>query len=310
MTNQLTNRGLRAATTLALALMFGLVTPLAQAQHYQILYSFTGGTDGASPSSTMVRDATGNLYGTADLGGSCLFFTTQSQCGVLFKLDPTGTETAFHTFTATDGSEPLGGVILDSAGNLYGTTLSAGTTPQGYGWGTVYKLAPAGTETVLYTFNEFISGNGANPYAGLVQDKAGNLYGTTSGGGNFCCGTVYKIDATGAESVLDSFSGGTDGSSPAAGLTLDEEGNLYGTTLSGGNLAACGGSGCGVVFKVSPAGQEFVLHNFTGADGANPLGGLVRDSSGNLYGTTYEGGASGFGVVFKLDTVGRLTEIG
>jgi uncharacterized repeat protein (TIGR03803 family) len=161
----------------------------------------------------------------------------------------------------------------------------------------VFKLSPAGTETVLHSFTGH---DGAHPVAGLIADAAGNLYGTTLEGGasNACpsgCGTVFKLSPTGSETILHSFTGEGDGAYPYAGLTRDAAGNFYGTANHGGT------HGNGVVFKLSPSGTETVLHSFTGgADGGPPSAGLVRDPAGNLYGTTANGGASGYGVVFKL----------
>jgi uncharacterized repeat protein (TIGR03803 family) len=168
----------------------------------------------------------------------------------------------------------------------------------------LYKVDPTGKETVLYSFAGGF--DGAFPYAGLVRDVAGNLYGTTVYGGisRACpsgCGVVFKLDPTGKETVLHSFAGGADGGNPLAGLVRDTAGNLYGTTSYGGDLSGCGGFGCGVVFKLDPTGTETVLYSFTGGpDGGHPWAGLVLDAAGNLYGTTYYGGASGQGVVFQL----------
>jgi len=169
-----------------------------------------------------------------------------------------------------------------------------------FGYGTVFKLDPSGEETVLHSFTY---SDGAFPDAGLIRDKAGNLYGTTSGGDLVCglqgCGTVFKVDPSGHETVLHSFTNSPDGAGPYAGLVMDKAGNLYGTTLNGG---ACG---YGTVFKLDPSGHETVLHSFTNSpDGAGPYANLVRDKAGNLYGTTEEGGASGYGTVFRLTSCG------
>jgi len=218
-----------------------------------------------------------------------------------------------YTFTGgTDGSNiqgafPAAGLILDRAGNLYGTTFNGGDLSCSYfdspGCGVVYEVDQTGTETVLYTFTGAV--DGGPPYAGVVRDPAGNLYGTTPGGGSFGFGTVFKLTPAGKESVLYSFSGFTDGNFPAAGVVRDAAGNLYGTTGFGGDLACPGG--CGVVFKVDPTGKETVLHAFAGppTDGYEPYGNLLRDQAGNLYGTTPQGGTSGKGVVFKLDPSGK-----
>jgi uncharacterized repeat protein (TIGR03803 family) len=213
-----------------------------------------------------------------------------------------------HTFAGspTDGDTPYAGLIQDAAGNLYGTTTVGGA----YGNGVVFKLGPTGTETVLHSFS---GGDGATPQAGLTFDAAGNLYGTTEVGGakssacalNIGCGTVFKLSATGTETVLYTFTGGADGAFPGVGVLLrDAEGDLYGTTIAGGESSACAvstGATCGVVFKLSSNGTETVLYAFTGgADGAGPVAGLTRDAAGNLYGTTVGGGAHNTGVVFEL----------
>lgn len=257
-----------------------------------VLHSFTG-PDGVFPVAGLVRDKAGNLYGTTFYGGA-------SGEGTVFKLDPTGTETVLYSFTGgADGANPHGSLILDKAGNLYGTTSLGGLLSCfGAGCGVVFKLDTTGTETVLHSFT---GPDGANPDAGLVRDKEGNLYGTTSGGGPSKEGTVFKLDTTPTETVLYSFTGLADGAGPLAGLVRDKAGNLYGTTNQGGNLSCKAPSGCGVVFKVDPAGVETVLHSFTGgADGSVLYGDLVQDKAGNLYGTTSNGGASGVGTVFKL----------
>ena len=254
MTGQADRR--RLAGALALALMAAAVAaPVAQAQGYQMLYTFTGGADGANPYNTLVADNAGNLFGTALLGGA-------NNSGVVFKLDTQGTQTVLNNFSYTvDGATPVGGVIRDVAGDLYGTVNFGGPG----GWGSVFELSPSGAETVLYSFNEFI-GDAPYPYSGVVRDRAGNLYGTDSGG------AVFEVSPVGIETILYKFTGGTDGATPFGGLTLDDQGNMYGTTSGGGNLATCGKLGCGVIFKVTPAGKESILRNFLGADGADSAG--------------------------------------
>ena len=186
-----------------------------------------------------------------------------------------------------DGTTPLAPVVRDTKGNLYGTA------------GNVFKLTQKGKETVLYTFTG--EADGGAPYGGLVRDSAGNLYGTTEYGGDlscdpsYGCGTVFKVDAKGKETVLHSFKGGTDGMRPYAGLIRDTAGNLYGTTEFGGSTKSCSvsGWGCGTVFKLTKTGKEIVLYTFAGgADSFMPEGGLVMDAKGNLYGTTYGGGTA------------------
>jgi len=215
-----------------------------------------------------------------------------------------------------DGAQPWAALLRDAAGNLYGTTLYGGPestycTPELEGdCGTVFKLSPAGVETILHSF-DFT--DGSQRFAGLIRDAAGNLYGTTSGGGAYSQGLVFRLSPTGTETVLYSFTHRE--AYPVAGLVRDAAGNLYGTTLVPG----------GSVYELircdsAPSGYEFkVLHTFTGADGANPYAGLIRDAAGNLYGTTEFGGATfggptstcnesyGCGVVFKLSPAGTET---
>jgi uncharacterized repeat protein (TIGR03803 family) len=209
-----------------------------------------------------------------------------------------------YAFTGgADGGTPAAGLVRDAQGNLYGTTYLGGAS----GVGTVFKLeSKTGKETVLYSFTG-TGGDGANPHASLVWDAADNFYGTTYNGGAYDYGTVFRLNKAGKETVLYSFTGGSDGAYPLAGLVRDAAGNLYGTTVLGG--VGCDGVGCGVVFKVAKAGKETVLYSFTGYpdDGAEPWAGLVRDAAGNLYGTTFTGGASNYGTVFKVDETGKET---
>jgi uncharacterized repeat protein (TIGR03803 family) len=207
---------------------------------------------------------------------------------------------------------PVGALVMDKMGNLYGSTWEGGSASGG----TVFKLASNGQETNLHVFTGQ-GGDGFLSKAGVVIDRKGNIYGTTimggaSGNGLSGYGTVYKVDPSGNESVLYSFTGNEDGGYPYASLVLDAKGNLYGTTYEGGDLS-CEPHGCGTVFKVDPAGNESVLYSFTGTYpdyGYNPVGGLVRDKSGNLYGTTsYGGTASYHGNVFKLSPTGEITNL-
>jgi uncharacterized repeat protein (TIGR03803 family) len=230
-------------------------------------------------------------------------------------------ERVLHSFTdGAGGAIPMANLISDKAGNLYGTTFEDGV----YNSGTVFELTKganrAWTETVLYSFCS-LSGctDGAFPYySNLVFDAAGNLYGTTFEGGasgtncnGLGCGTVFELtpsmNGTWTETVLYSFSGGTDGKQPYYAPTIDAAGNLYGTTQTGGNLSTCDGFGCGLAFELTPGanGQwaETVIYNFCSAsncsDGADPSSGLIFDAHGNLYGNA-SGGGNGAGVVFRL----------
>jgi len=219
------------------------------------------------------------------------------------------TETVLYSLgsQAGDGNYADAGLIFDTTGNLYGTTLSGGA----YYGGTVFELTASGSEKVLYSFGSQ-AGDGRVPYAGVIFDNAGNLYGTTSGGGAYkcsnayVCGTVFELTAAGTEKVLHSFGnlydyGLGDGTYPFAGLVIDNAGNLYGTTTYGGDLA-CGGYGCGTVFKLTAKGKEKVLYRFgrRKGDGENPFAGLIFDNDGNLYGTTFDGGYYGYGTIFEL----------
>jgi uncharacterized repeat protein (TIGR03803 family) len=288
----------------------GVVYKLDTAGHQTVLYSFTGGADGSNPFAGVIRDSSGNLYGTAQQGGGT------SGAGVVFELDTAGQETVLYSFTGgADGGYPTAGLIRDSAGNLYGTTLGGGTA----GAGVVFKLDRAGQETVLYSFTG--GADGGSPTAGVIRDSAGNLYGTTQDGGittGVCstyyywspgCGVVFKLDGTGNETVLYAFTGLADGAFPYAGVIRDGAGYLFGTAYGGGITGTCGTGGCGVVYKLDMTGNETVLHSFTGVpDGAFPEAGVVADPAGNLYGTTYNGGVSlSHGAVYKLDPAGQET---
>jgi uncharacterized repeat protein (TIGR03803 family) len=220
-----------------------------------------------------------------------------------------GSESILYSFTGgSDGHSPWGKLIKDVQGNLYGTTLYGGRADSEAG--VVFKLDVNGTLTVLHAFSGLA--DGGSPLAGLVKDEAGNLYGTNTQGGDFSCqlpygcGVVFKIDNTGVFSVLHTFHG-TDGASPAASLVRDNAGNLYGTTVTGGDLSCFPyGYGCGVVFKVDTGGNETVLHSFGGADGALPYASLLRDAAGNLYGTTSMGGDLNCSPPFGCGTVFRI----
>jgi uncharacterized repeat protein (TIGR03803 family) len=282
----------------------GTVFKLSPTGVETVLHSFAGfPSDGTDPEAGLIRDSAGNLYGTTRFGGTTHTCGTGG-CGTIFKVAPDGTETVLYSFPGPpEGKEPLGGLILDSAGNLYGSTSVGGTL----GNGNVFMLAPDGTESVLHSFGGHPT-DGTFPRGDLIRGSAGNFYGTTGAGGasNNCgadgCGTVYKLTSPGTESLLYSFAGvPKDGIAPFAGLLQNPAGNLYGVTDGGGTSRNCGSVGCGMIFKLTATGAETVLHNFTGhpKDGSFPRSVLIRDASGNLYGTAYSGGASNLGIVFK-----------
>jgi len=262
---------------------------------YSVIYEFKGlPSDGEDPTEALAIDSGGNIFGTTYYGAGS---------GVVYELSPgaggTYTEQVVHTFTDDpDGNLPTG-VIVDAAGNLYGTTTYGGAINQ---TGAVYELSPNAnggwTETILHSFGS--TGDGEYPRSELFRDAAGNLFGTTSNGGTYNSGTVFKLSpsAGGAwtESVIYSFGAPGDGAGPDARLISDAEGNLYGTTA--------GGAGYGTVFELSPSGSgytEKIIHFFLNASsGQYPVAPVVFDSAGNLYGTTQLGGAYSYGTVFKL----------
>lgn len=296
-----------------------------------VIHTFNGLSEGADPTGSLVTDSLGNLYGTLSDGGSVGCIGYESPCGgAVFELSPGSngwTAMVLHTFHArgndlqSDGALPMSGLIMDTAGNLYGTTFLGGYEGQNcredmyLGCGTVYKLSPQGNgawkEELLYSFKG--GSDGDAPYGALTFDGTGALYGTTSLGGVNGDGTVFKLtpgsNGSWTESILYSFQGEKtgDGSFPYAGVIFDEEGNLYGTTLAGGYYSDnCAYTGCGIVFELLPSGgswKEDVVLAFHGNDGSNPKGPLSLDSEGNLYGSApYNEANYSFaaGVVFEL----------
>ncbi|HEY3972920.1 MAG TPA: choice-of-anchor tandem repeat GloVer-containing protein [Candidatus Sulfotelmatobacter sp.] len=233
----------------------GTVFKLDPAGNLTTLYAFQGTFDGTMPIGNLVRDAQGNLYGTAGQGGSSSCVGTG--CGTLFKLDMSGAITILHVFVNSDayGCFPFGGLIGDRAGNLYGTANACAAGDNG----TIFRLDPQGVITVLYNFKG--GRDGRDSAAPLLRDAAGNLYGTTEFGGDLSCnllgeqlgcGTVFKLDTTGQETVLYRFTGKKDGGFPTAGLVMDAAGKLYGTAPDAGDFGCEQFIGCGVVFAVTP----------------------------------------------------------
>jgi uncharacterized repeat protein (TIGR03803 family) len=265
-----------------------------------VLYDFcslSGCKDGGSPWAGVIMDSAGNLYGTA---------------GVVFELSPGANgwkEKVLHSFTCgtKDGCEPFAGLVGDESGNLYGTTMHGGRgTGCSLGCGIVYQLTPTSgghwKERILHDFAP--AGDGAFPGGSLLQDSAGNLYGTTSVGGAAGSGIVYRLTRQSnghwKETILRSFTGGASGDGPGGGVVMDPGGDLYGVTVAGGDRNCQ----CGVVYKLAPGKNDkwmyTVMHRFTGFDGAQPLAGLILDSKGSLYGTTLTGGSGGGGVAFEI----------
>lgn len=269
----------------------GTIFKLASDGTETVLHSFGKIGDGAYPFAGLIADKVGNLYGTTAGGGV-------DDDGTVFKVGPDGRETVLYAFEGLsgdhDGAYPEAALILDKSGNLYGTTSAGGANDLG----TIFKVAPDGTETILYSFKGSNT-DGAYPETDLKTDTSDNLYGTTSQGGQCNCGTVFKIAPDNTETMLYAFKGGSDGAFPLNGVVLDKAGNLYGITSAGGAENA------GVVFTVTPDSSETVLHTFTrGPDGAIPHA-LLPDGKDSLYGTTSEGGKRcgrrGCGTIFRIE---------
>ena len=283
--------------TLAILAMSLMLLPggAAAATNETVLHSFVGGSDGSYPVAGLIADAAGNMYGTSRFGGA-------NSSGTVFKLTPSGntwSETVIYSFAGgNDGSSPAAALIMDKAGNLYGTTRLGGSANAG----TVFELSPSGsswTESVLYTFTG--GTDGGSPQGALTL-RNGALFGTTPEGGALGNGAVYrlrKVNGKWEENVLYSFAGGSgDGAYPYGAVIFDKAGNLYGTAESGGPNQA------GAVFELQHSGsvwKESVLYFFTGnLDGGTLDAGVIFDPAGNLYGTTASGGKSSVGTVFEL----------
>jgi uncharacterized repeat protein (TIGR03803 family) len=274
------------------------------AASFSVIHSFNR-KDGIFPLSGVIMDGAGNLYGTTSAAG------VPKGSGTVYRLTQSGEFATLHVFRytrpQTDGSDPEGGLVLGPQGTLFGTTVAGGI---GTNRGTVFAVAPDGSETVLHSFVR--NGRGVRPRSALAINNEGNLFGAATGGA-FGAGLVFRLRPQGEERVLYSFRGEPDGAFPEGALIADLAGNLYGTTAGGGGFS-CGASDCGTVFKMTPDGQETLLYAFQGGnDGGVPHAGLVRDATGNLYGTTAMGGGTGCfesvgcGTVFKIAPDGTET---
>jgi uncharacterized repeat protein (TIGR03803 family) len=298
----------------------GVLFRLTPAGAQTVLYSFAGGaSDGAGPEG-LIQGSDGNFYGTTAAGGpgGCSHQPEAggggeppSGCGTVFQVTPSGAESIVYFFSgASDGGAPNAGLVQGSDGDFYGTADAGGAS----GNGVVFQLTLGGVETVLHSF---AGGNadGAQP-AGLILGSDGALYGVTTNGGASNLGTVFSLTVAGTETLLHAFAGGIDGALPAAPPTQGTDGNLYGTTASGGapaNASPRCQRGCGTVFKVTPAGVETVIYAFGGgnADGASPYAALIEGSDGSFYGSTSAGGnascSGGCGTAFKISAAGVET---
>jgi len=272
----------------------GIVFKLDPSGQETVLHTFEGAAqgDGAGPGSLLVQDSLGNLYGTTINGGdaNCTAHYYEPGCGTVFKIDAAGHETVLHRFSGGNDGELPSGVILDAQGNLYGTTAFGGK----YQYGTVFRVDPSGNETILYSFRGAGAGDGAIGGSGLTRDSQGNLYGTTEDGGNLGCGTVFKLSASGQETVLYRFTGNNGDAFPYSTLVLDDAGNLYGLA---------GMEDIGTAFKVDASGNETVIYSFYDEEPAELL--AIPGQQGSFYGALYNSANGGPGAVFKLSPSGQ-----
>ncbi len=293
------NGRLYGTTTLGGAYDCGIVYELEQTKSGWVkrtLYTFTGKDDGKNPWAELTKDSAGNLYGTAGYGGS-------SGDGVVFELlrDSSGgwAEKLLHSFGGDDGVAPLGGLVFDSEGNLYGTTFTGGNLSQcdGYGCGTVFRLSPSNGQWTLTTLHNFDGNDGVYPRSTLYRDSKGNYYGTTLGGGSTGYGVVYRVSpSSGGGWTFASLYNAPHGDPGFGPVVMDKKGNIYGTNSGGEDL--------GYVYELTRSGKSWkakVIYTFAGgSDGKYPFAGVVLSPRGELYGTTLFGGVSGAGTVFRL----------
>jgi uncharacterized repeat protein (TIGR03803 family) len=284
------------------------------AQSFMSLASFNG-TNGSGPYwGYLIQGVDGNVYGTTSGGGA-------SGWGTVFEITATGTLTTLYSFNFAEGANPYAGLTQDTNGCFYGTTQGGGSQ----GDGTIFEITPGGVQTTLFSF--CATGgypascvDGDNPKAGLIQARNGRFYGTTNNGGpnhggsgtacEYGCGTIFSVTPAGTETKLYDFCNledCADGAAPYAGLIQATNGDLYGTTSEGGANSG------GTVFQITPSGTLTTLYNFCSqsgcTDGAGPHAGLIQATNGDFYGTTYEGGANGYGAIFKITPSGTLTTL-
>jgi uncharacterized repeat protein (TIGR03803 family) len=288
---------LRACALFVLSATTAVTLP---AQTFKSLHSFVN-TDGAFPWDAPVQASDGNFYGTTQNGGNT---ACASGCGTVFKITPNGKLTTF-SFDGTNGSDPFAGLVQAANGDFYGVTSTGGTGNGGgncaTNCGTVFKITPSGTLTTLHNFNWT---DGASPLGTLLLATNGNFYGTTQSGGSVGAGTLFKITPSGTLTTLHNFTNaGADGGLPAGALIQATDGNLYGTTWTGGT------NNDGTVFKMTPSGTLTTLHSFDMTDGYLPFAGLVQATDGDFYGTTEEGGTNSYGTVFKITAKGKVTTL-
>lgn len=272
---------------------------VVQCPYVQTVYNFGIAIEGYGPETGVLFGSDGNLYGVTAEGGPNVAGTINNLgAGAFFKVTLTGEETDLWNFgSGQDGQDPSGDLVVDASGNFYGTTYVGGLN----GAGTVFKITATGQETVLWNFGS--GTDGQKPFGSVVLGQDGNLYGTTSEGGAYGGGTVFKLTPAGVETVLWAFGAGTDGKSPKGRLLQANDGNFYGTTESGGALTF------GAVYKSTPSGVETVLYSFAfGTDGQGPEG-LTQAPDGDLFGITIGGGSYSVGTAFKITTSGVETQL-
>ena len=318
-------RNLSLMKTVCIAFVFCAPTAIGSpAQTLTTIYSFCSQVncmDGIWPHAGLVQGTDGNFYGTTTSSGA-------NGDGTVFKISPSGSLITLHSFAGADGQNSMAELVQGTDGNFYGTTFNGGANDDpscGFGGdigcGTVFKITPGGSLSTLYNFcSQAHCFDGSNPDASLVQGTDGNFYGTTSGGGTSCCGTVFKITPDGTLATLYSFcslQNCADGEFPRS-LVRGTDGNFCGTTNAGGTSNNCQSpsTGCGTVFKITPQGMLTTLHSFDDTDGCYPQAGLVQGIDGNFYGTTSQGGIGGYcgitggsGTIFKITPGGILTTL-